>query len=128
MASPQGQSETFATECVVPSGVPAVVVINGRVLVRGYEDHRLVVAGGIVLSQYVVGDRMAQAHAMVQLVEQAWAEQVEMAKAFGCTTRTVLRYERFEAGGLASGPRTRLVNWLRSEGRSNREIAIRLGA
>ena len=44
MASAQKQSELFAPECVAPTGVPAVVVVNGRVLVRTCEDHRLVVA------------------------------------------------------------------------------------
>jgi len=133
------QGELFGT----PTGVPELVVVNGRVLLRTREDHRLVVASGIVLSQYVVSDRIAEAHAIVLLVEQGWAEQIEVAKAFGCTARTVRRYqERFEAGGLAAlgrpggypkgrsrtnGVRTRLLNRLHSEGRSNREIAIRLG-
>lgn len=133
------QGELFGT----PTGVPEVVVVNGRVLVRTREDHRLVVAGGIVLSQYALSDQMAQAHAMVLLVEQGWAEQIEVAKAFGCTARTVRRYQdRFEAGGLVAlgrpggypkgrsrtnGARRRLLNRLHSEGRSNREIAIRLG-
>jgi transposase len=137
------QGELFGTPSTATAGVPEAVVVNGRVLVRTREDLRLVVAGGIVLSQYAVGDRMAQAHAMVLLVEQGWAEQIEVAVAFGYTARTVRRYqERFEAGGLAalgqpggyprgrsraSGARTRLVNRLHSEGRSNREIAIKLG-
>ena len=143
MVASQEQGELFTTPVAASGGVPEVVVVNGRVLVRTREDHRLVVAGGIVLSHYVVDDRMAQAHAMVLLVDQGWAEQIEVAKAFGCTTRTVRRcQERFEAGGLvalgrpggypkgrsrASRSRTRVVNRLHSEGRSNREIAIKLG-
>jgi transposase len=141
MAALQEQGELFAAPST--TGIPEVVVVNGRVLLRTREGYRLVVAGGIVLSQYAVGDQMAQAHAMVLLVEQGWAEQIEVATAFGCTARTVRRYqERFEAAGLAalgrsggypkgrsrtSGARTRLVNRLHSEGRSNREIAIKLG-
>jgi transposase len=143
MAALQEQSELFPPLPTAAGSIREVVVVNERVLVRTREGHRLVVAAGVVLSQYAFGDRMAQAHAMVLLVEQGWAEQVEVAKAFGCTARTVRRFqERFEAGGLAalgrsrgypkgrsraSGSRTRLVNRLHSEGRSNREIAIRLG-
>jgi transposase len=143
MAAAQDQGELFPSPSTTTTGVPEVVVVNGRVLVRTREGHRLVIAGGVVLSQYAVGDRMAQAHAMVLLVEQGWAEQVDVARAFGCTTRTVRRcQERFESGGLAalgrsrgyprgrpraSGSRARLLNLLHAEGRSNREIAIKLG-
>ena len=52
-------------------------------------------------------DRMAEAHAMVSLVEQGWASQNEVARAFGCSVRTVRRYQRrFEEGGLAALGRT----------------------
>jgi len=33
------------------------------------------------LAQYAVGDRMAEAHAMVSLVEQGWADQNDVARA-----------------------------------------------
>jgi len=143
MATPQAQGDLFPAPSRNPGTVPEVMVVNGRVIVRTREGHRLVVAAGIVLSQYAVGDRMAEAHAMVLLVEQGWAEQIEVARGFACTTRTVRRYqERFESGGLSAlgrrggypkgrsrvgGARTRLVNRLRAEGRSNREIAVRVG-
>ena len=35
------------------------------------------------ISQYTVGDRMAEAHAMVLLVEQGWAARGDVARAFG---------------------------------------------
>ena len=58
---------------------------------------------GIVLAQYALGDRMAEAYAMVSLVEQGWADQNEVARAFGCSARTVRRHQRrFEDGGLAA--------------------------
>jgi hypothetical protein len=31
---------------------------------------------------------------MVNLVEQGWADQVEVARAFGCSTRSLRRYQR----------------------------------
>ncbi len=91
---------------------------------------------------YAVGDRMAEAHAIVNLVTSGWATQVEAAGAFGCATRTVRRnLERFEAGGLSALGRQRgfprgvvrvgsrrdeLVSRLKGEGLSNRAIAERI--
>src|SRR5664279_4357593 len=57
----------------------------------------------MVLAQYASSDYMAEAHAMVSLVEQGWANQIEIARAFACSARTVRRHQRrFEAGGLAA--------------------------
>lgn len=117
--------------------------INDRCLLRTQDAHRVVLVSGIVLAQYTVADRMAQAHAMVSLVEQGWAYQNEVARAFGCSVRTVGRHlRRFQDGGLAAlgqangypsgqprvkGARTRLVEQLKAAGHSNREIARRIG-
>lgn len=118
-------------------------VINDRCLVRTQDRHRVVLVSGIVLAQYTAGDRMAEAHAMVSLVDQGWADQNDVARAFGRSARTVRRYQdRFETGGLAAlgrtngyprgwsrlvPSRTRLVQRLKAEGIANREIARRLG-
>src|SRR3989442_6300202 len=46
---------------------------------------------------------MAEAHAMVSLVEQGWADQNDVARAFARSPRTLRRYERrVETGGLAA--------------------------
>ena len=46
---------------------------------------------------------MAEAHAMVSLVEQGWADQNDVARAFGCSARTLRRDQRrYEEGGLAA--------------------------
>ena len=127
----------------IPNGSSDTHVVNDRCLVRTQDGHRVVVAAGVPVAQYAVGDRMAEAHAMVSLVEQGWAEQNDVARAFGCTARTVRRHQRrFEAGGLSSlgrgsgypkgrarlkSSRTRLVGRLKAEGVSNREIAHRIG-
>ncbi len=106
----------------------------------------MVMVSGIILSQYSLSDRMSEAFAMVSLVDmvdQGWANQVEVARAFGCTTRTVRRqYRRFETGGLAAlgrgagfprgisrldHSRRQTVERLKAQGVGQREIARRLG-
>jgi len=133
MADPEGQAELFP-----PAGSQ---VINDRCLLRTENGRRMVIVSGIVLAHYAVGDRMAEAHARLSLVEQGWADQNDIARAFGCSTRTIRRDQRrFEEGGMAAlGPAggypkglprvrlTRSVERLKSEGHSNREIARRLG-
>jgi len=139
MAGPQ--EELFTGKGVSPGGT--TVAVNARCLVRTQDGHRVVLVAGIVLCQYSVGDHMAEAHALVSLVEQGWAEQCDVARAFGCSSRTVRRFQRrFEAGGLPalaraagypagrprlSPSRSRAVSRLKADGCSNREIARRLG-
>jgi len=135
------QAELFA---LPPSGDgERVVVINDRCQVRSRDGRRLIVVRGTVTAQYAVGDRMSEALGMVNLVEQGYAEQVAVARAFGCTARTVRRYqERFEAGGLAAlgrgggyprgrarlrRSRGRSLLQLKARGMSNRAIAQRQG-
>jgi len=138
MASTQEQGELFDLGPVTSD----VVVINDRCVLRTRDGHRVVVVAGVAFLHYAVGDRMAEAHAIVNLVESGWATQVEAAEAFGCTTRTVRRnLGRFEAGGLSALGRHRgfprgvvrvgsrrdaLVSRLKGEGHSNRAIAERL--
>ena len=133
------QGELFPRP-IPPEGT---VVVNDRCLIRTQGDHRVVLVSGTVLAQYVVTDRMAEAYAVVNLVEQGWADQNDVARAFGCDQRTVRRHQhRFEEGGLealgrsggcpkgrrrAPNSRARLIHRLKSEGHSNREIARRIG-
>src|ERR1039457_4539809 len=137
MEDPEGQAELFP----ISSGVDGAQVINDRCLVRTQEGRRRVIVSGIVLAHYAVGDRIAEAHARVNLVEQRWADQNDVARAFDCSARTVRRDEqRFDDGAMAAlgqacgYPKgrlrvtlTRSVERLKSEGHSNREIARRLG-
>lgn len=119
-----------------------VVIINDRCVVRVEGPRRIVVVAGVPLAHFVAGDRMAEAYAMVSLVEQGWADQTDVARAFGCSPRTVRRCQRrFDEGGLARlgraggypqgrprGPsRDRMVGTLKAAGLSNRAIAHRLG-
>ena len=137
---PATANDDFFPEARHPEGTR---VINARCLVRTQEGHCVVLVSGIILSTYAVTDRMAEAHAMVSLVEQGWADQIDVARAFGCSVRTVRRHQRrFEAGGLAAlgrdrgypqgrarlpASRRRLVHQLKAEGHGQREIARRLG-
>jgi hypothetical protein len=83
-------------------------VVNDRCLVRTQHGHRVVIVSGIVLAQYAATDSMAEAHAMISLVEQGWADQNDVARAFGCAARTIRRQqERFDEGGLAALGRKR---------------------
>src|SRR5438046_5927046 len=118
-------------------------VINERCLIKTQDDYRVVSVSGVVLAQYAVSDRMAEAHAMVSLVDQGWADQNDVARSFGCSVRTLRRHQRrFEDGGLAglakdpgyprgrarlASSRRRLVQQLKNKGYAQREIARRIG-
>jgi transposase len=118
-------------------------VLNERCLVRTQDGHRVVLVAGMTLAQYAVGDRMSEAHAMVSLIDQGWADQNDVARAFGYSARTARRYQqRFEEGGLVAlgrgdgyprgrtrlgSARRRALQELKVQGHSQREIARRLG-
>jgi transposase len=139
MAGAKSQPDLFP-EPGLPAGT---TVINDRCLLRTEHDFRIVLVSGIVLLQYATDDRMAEAYAMVSLVQQGWADQKDVARAFGTSARSVRRYQRrFEVGGLAALgqtggyparrprlPRSReqLVRRLKGQGLATREIARRLG-
>lgn len=118
------------------------VAINDRCMLRTEDGRRVVIVCGGGMWPHQVGDRTAESHAMVGLVEAGWAGQVDVARAFGCSTRTVRRYQqRYASGGLDAlgrprgypSGRPRLVpsrvdelERLKREGVSNREIGRRL--
>ncbi len=128
-----------------PSPLPptGTILINDRCLIRTRDRHRIVVVAGVPLAHYTVGDRMAEAYAMVCLVEQGWADQNDVAQALGYSRRTLHRYQlRFEEGGLPALGRPRgypkgrrrlspsrltRLRGLKSQGLSNRQIAHQLG-
>ncbi len=75
MSAPESQAELFP----LPSCPECAQVINDRCLVRTQEGRRMVIVSGIVLTHYAVDDRIAEAHAMVNLVEQGWGDQNDVA-------------------------------------------------
>src|ERR1700680_1271378 len=119
------------------------VVINARCSLRVEADQRVIVVAGLPVHHYRAEDAVAEAYAMVFLVESGFAQQTDVARAFGRSVRTVRRYQgRYAQGGMAalgreqgwrrgrrriSGKRLRSIEVLKSQGMSNREIAHRLG-
>jgi transposase len=126
-----------------PSAPSAAVVINGRATLRAEGEQRVVVVAGLPVHHYGAGDPVAEAYAMVFLVDAGFAQQNEVARAFGCSVRTVRRHQRrYAEGGMAAlaarsgwrpgrrrvaGKRLRVVERLKAHGMSNREIARRVG-
>lgn len=118
-------------------------VINGRCWLRQEGSQRLVIVADRPFHLYVTGDRLAEAYAMVSLVELGYARQSEVARVFRCDVRTVRRQQRrFAEGGLVAlgrpsgyprgrprvvASRDQMVGGWKAEGVSNREIARRLG-
>jgi transposase len=134
------QNQELFPDFHIPEGLR---IINDRCLVRTQEGHRVVIVSGIILAQYAVTDRMAEAHAMISLVEQGWADQSDVARVFGYAARTVRRQQRrFDEGGLAAlgrksgyptgrarlaSCRIKRVQQLRAAGNSHRQIARLMG-
>ena len=118
-------------------------VINARCLIITRDHRRVVLVSGMPIAQYALGDRMSEAHAMVSLVELGWADQNDVAKAFGYPARTLRRYQqRFAEGGLVAlgrphgyppglarlaTSRQSQIHHLKTQGSSHYEIARRLG-
>jgi transposase len=119
------------------------VVINARCSLRIEADQRVIVVAGLPVHHYRAEDVVAEAYAMVFLVESGFAQQTDVARAFARSVRSVRRYQRrYARGGMAalggeagwrrgrrriSGKRLRSIEMLKSEGISNRAIAHRLG-
>jgi hypothetical protein len=119
------------------------VVINARCTLRIEADQRVIVVAGLPVHHYRAEDAVAEAYAMVFLVESGFAQQTEVGRAFACSVRSVRRYQRrYAQGGMAalgreegwrrgrrriSGKRLRSIELLKSQGMSNRAIAHRLG-
>jgi len=103
----------------------------------------VIVVAGLPAHHYRAEDVVAEAYAMVFLVNSGFAQQTDVARAFAVSVRTIRRYqERYAAGGMAglgreagwrrgrrriSGKRLRTIERLKSQGLSNRAIAHRLG-
>jgi transposase len=136
-------SAQLALALPAPLSSSETVVINSRCRLAKEADQRVVAVAGLPVHHYGGDDRVAEAYAMVFLVDSGFAQQNEVARAFGVSTRTVRRHqERYAEGGMAalatrSGWRpgrrriaVRRLQWiqrLRADGLNNCEIARRLG-
>ena len=127
-----------------PSPPPGTVVLNDRVSIQTESSWRAVFLQGLVPMHYDVNDHAAEECAMVTFFEAGYADQNDIAHAFGCTPRTLRRYqERIQSRGLlvlgrprgrpsqkGSPPiegRNRTILHLKERGLSNRAIAVKLG-
>jgi hypothetical protein len=129
---------------VAPAG--STVYVSDRVSVRTEGTQRVISVHGVVFAHYELADRVAEAYAMIMLCESGYATQLQVARSFGYSARSLRRYqERFEAGGVSSLARaggrpagTRIpsrkergrdqsILHLKTQGWSNRGIAGRLG-
>jgi transposase len=125
-----------------PSGT---VYINDRVSFRTERTERVISVLGVVFAHYSIEDRAAEAFAMITLWESEYASQIEIARAFGYSVRSIRRYQqRLDSGGIRalvqgpgrpSGPgsrsakqrgRDQTILHLKAKGCSNRTIAGKL--
>jgi len=126
---------------------PGIILVNQRVCIQTAGTQRVISVHGVVFAHYDVSDNAAEAYAMVTLFESGYADQKDLARSFGYSTRTLRRYQdRFEAGGLtaiarpggrpsgscskrsqAQQQRDRMILHLKASAFSNRAIAGRLG-
>ena len=82
-----------------PSGT---IDVNDRVSFRTEGTERVISVHGVVFAHYDVGDRAAEAYAMITLWESEYASQIEIARSFGYSARSLRRYQkRLEAGGIS---------------------------
>src|SRR5437870_5452828 len=115
-----------------------------RVSFQTEGNQRVILVHGVVHSHYSREDRTAETYALVSLYESGYADQNDLARSFGYSTRTLRRFqERLHSRGLnalvrpegrpADGslpkpsPRDRTILRLKAQGISNRGIAGRLG-
>ena len=73
---------------------PDTIAINGRCVLRREGRIWMVSVAGLPMHQWVEGDTAAEAYAKVSLVRCGYAGQNEVARVFGCSTRTLRRQER----------------------------------
>jgi Transposase protein len=136
----------MSAQQALPLPLPAAsntVVINARCSLRIEGDQRVIVVAGLPVHHYRADDAVAGSYAMVFLVESGFAEQIDVARAFARSARSVRRYQRcYAQGGMAalgraegwrrgrrriSSKRLRSIEVLKSQGLSNRAIGHRLG-
>src|SRR5271167_1877065 len=129
-----------------PLLLPGNAMVNHHVSFQTEGKQRVILVHGICFSNYSVADRAAEAYGLVSLFEAGYADQNDIARCFGYSTRTLRRYQqRLRAGGLSAlarpqgrpparapvpkkiAERDRTILRLKAKEHSNRWIAGRLG-
>src|SRR6266702_5990981 len=126
----------------LPSPAPSnTVVINARCSLRIAAGQGVIVVAGLPVHHYRAEDAVAEAYAMMFLVDSGFAQQTDVARAFARSVRTVRRHQvRYAQAGMAalgreqgwrrgrrriSGKRLRSIEMLKSQGMSDRAPAGR---
>ena len=79
------------------------MIINACCTLRVQEDQRVIMVAGLPVHHSRADDMVAEAYAMVLLVELGFAQQTQVARTFGRSERTVRRHqERYAQGGMAA--------------------------
>jgi hypothetical protein len=100
LAPCMGTQHTLALPSPAPSNT---VVINARCSLRIEADQRVIVVAGLPVQHSRAEDAVAEAYAMVYLVESGFARQTDVARAFNRSVRTIRRYqEHYADGGMAA--------------------------
>jgi prepilin-type processing-associated H-X9-DG protein len=80
---------------------PGIVHINGRCMLKKSGGKVAVHIAGLPVYTWKSGDKVTEAYAMVSIVEHGYAEQTEVARAFGISERTLRRRQRnYESRGM----------------------------
>src|ERR1035441_8702569 len=74
-----------------PLPLPGSAMVNHRVSLQTEGTQRVILVHGIRFANYSVADRAAEAYALVSLFEAGYADQNDMARCFGYSTRTLRR-------------------------------------
>jgi hypothetical protein len=77
----------------LPSPAPSntVVITSARCSLRIEADQRVIVVAGLPVHHYRAEDLVAEAYAMVFLVESGFAQQSDVVRAFGRSVCTPIR-------------------------------------
>ncbi|HEX2696886.1 MAG TPA: hypothetical protein VHM28_04210, partial [Anaerolineales bacterium] len=127
------------------SSASQMVFVNDRVSLQSEADQRVILVHGVVYSHYSQEDHTAEAYALVKLYESGYADQNDLARSFGYSTRTLRRFQkrlhseglralvrpegRPPGGSTGAKPtaRDRTILRLKTQGISNRGIGGQLG-
>jgi transposase len=101
------QGQLFTDRPDLPPATPTIFV-NDRVCYYTESGQRVILVHGIAFAHYSSDDRTAESYALISLFESGYADQNDLARCFGYSTRTLRRYlERFKSGGLSALARPR---------------------
>ena len=95
---------TIRTQSELPllhSSSADTVAINARCTLRQEGELRVVCVAGLPMHHWKASDRMAEAYAMISLVQCGYADQNEVARAFNYSRKTLWRHQgNYETGGM----------------------------